>query len=120
MDFALAHQHWTVEDWKKVVWSDETKINWLGSDGRKWVWKKAGEGLSNRLVEGTQKFGGGSLMVWGCMLWDGVGYACRIDGRMDGDLYIKILEEDLQASLNYYGKSTGGVIFQQDNDSKHT
>jgi len=120
MDFALAHQHWTVEDWKRVVWSDETKINRLGSDGRKWVWKKPGEGLNDRLVEGTQKFGGGSLMLWGCMLWDGVGYACKIDGRMDGDLYIKILEEDLQASLTYYGKSAGDVIFQQDNDSKHT
>src|ERR1700722_8048286 len=56
MDFALAHR--TVEDWKKVVWSDETKINRLGSDGRKWVWKKAGEGLSDRLVQGIQKFGG--------------------------------------------------------------
>ena len=120
MDFALAHQHWTVEDWKNVVWSDETKINRLGSDGRKWVWKKAGEGLSDRLVEGTLKFGGGSLMVWGCMLWDGVGDACKIDGRMDGDLYIKILEEDLQSSINYYGKSAEDVIFQQDNDPKHT
>ena len=120
MDFALAHQHWTVEDWKKVVWSDETKINRLGSDGRKWVWKKAGESLSDRLVEGTLKFGGGSLMVWGCMLWDGVGDACKIDGRMDGDLYIKILEEDLQSSINYYGKSAEDVIFQQDNDPKHT
>jgi hypothetical protein len=39
---------------------------------------------------------------------------------MDGDLYLKILEEDLQASLGYYGKSAGDVIFQQDNDSKHT
>jgi hypothetical protein len=120
MDFALAHQHWTVEDWKKVVWSDETKINRLGSDGRKWVWKKAGESLSDRLVEGTLKFGGGSLMVWGCMLWDGVGDACKIDGRMDGDLYIKILEEDLQSHINYYGKSADDVIFQQDNDPKHT
>jgi hypothetical protein len=120
MDFVLAHQHWTVEDWKKVVWSDETKINRLGSDGRKWVWKKAGESLSDRLVEGTLKFGGGSLMVWGCMLWDGVGDACKIDGRMDGDLYIKILEEDLQSSINYYGKSAEDVIFQQDNDPKHT
>ena len=63
MDFALTHKHWTVEDWKKVVWSDETKINRLGSDGRKWVWKKAGEGLSDRLVQATQKFGGGSVMV---------------------------------------------------------
>jgi hypothetical protein len=120
LDFALTHQHWTMEDWKKVVWSDETKINRLGSDGRKWVWKKAGEGLSDRLVQGTQKFGGGSVMVWGCMLWDGPGYACRIDGKMDGDLYTKILEEDLQESLNYYDKDPGDVIFQQDNDPKHT
>jgi transposase len=65
MDFALSHQDWTIEDWKTVVWSDETKVNRLGSDGRKWVWKKAGEGLSDRVVEGTQKFGGGSLMLWG-------------------------------------------------------
>jgi len=35
LDFAIAHQDWTVEDWKMVVWSDETKINRLGSDGRK-------------------------------------------------------------------------------------
>jgi hypothetical protein len=120
LDFAISHQDWTVEDWKKVVWSDETKINRLGSDGRKWVWKKAGEELSDRVVEGTVKFGGGSLMVWGCMLWEGVGYACRIDGRMDADLYCKILEDDLQSSIDYYGKTAEDIIFQQDNDPKHT
>ena len=37
------------------------------------------------------KFGGGSEILWGCMLWDGPGYASRIDGRMDGDLFIHIL-----------------------------
>ena len=37
LDFALAHKDWTLEDWKRVIWSDETKINHLGSDGRKWV-----------------------------------------------------------------------------------
>ena len=116
MDFAIAHQDWTLEDWKKVVWSDETKINRLGSDGRKWVWKKAGEGLSERLVNGTKKFGGGSLMMWGCMLWDGVGYACKIDGRMDGELYTKILQDELQESLAYYGKDPSSIIFQHDND----
>src|SRR5258706_1998965 len=27
--FALRHQHWTVEVWKRVIWSDETKsIGW--------------------------------------------------------------------------------------------
>ena len=77
LDFALAHQHWTLEDWKRVVWSDETKINCLGSDGKKWAWKKAGEGLSDRLVEGSLKFGGGSVMVWGCTL--GGGWICLQD-----------------------------------------
>ena len=120
LDFAIVHQDWTLDDWKKVVWSDETKINRLGSDGRKWVWKKAGEGLSERLVKGTTKFGGGSLMMWGCMFWDGVGYACKIDGRMDGELYTKILQDEFQESLAYYGKDPSSVIFQQDNDPKHT
>ena len=72
LDQATAHQDWTVDDWKRVIWSDETKINRLGSDGRVWGWKLPGEGLTDRLVQGTQKYGGGSVMVWGCMSWDGI------------------------------------------------
>ena len=63
LDYAYAHKDWTVEDWKRVVWSDETKVNRLGSDRHKLVWKRPGEGLSDRLVEGTVKFGGGSVMI---------------------------------------------------------
>ena len=36
LEFALEHQHWTLDDWKRVIWSDETKINRVGSDGRVW------------------------------------------------------------------------------------
>jgi len=31
LKFAIAHKDWTIEDWKKVIWSDETKINHLDS-----------------------------------------------------------------------------------------
>ena len=41
----------------------------------------------------------------------------QIDGIMDGELYTQILEDE---SLAYYGKSAEDVIFQQDNDPKHT
>jgi hypothetical protein len=37
MDIALTHQHWIIE----MVGSDETKINRLGLDEKKWAWKKA-------------------------------------------------------------------------------
>jgi transposase len=37
MHFAERHLHWTVEDWKSVIYSDETKINHLGSDGKQWA-----------------------------------------------------------------------------------
>jgi transposase len=118
-DFAIAHRNWTVENWKHVVWSDGTKINRLGSDGRKWVWVRKGEGLSDRTVRRKEKFGG-CLMMWGCMLWEGAGMACQIDGIIDGDLYIKILDDELEESLEYYDKTTEDIIFQQDNDCKHT
>jgi hypothetical protein len=84
------------------------------------MWKKAGEGLSDRLVEGTLKFRGGSVMMWGCMACKGVGYATKIDGRMDGDQYLQILKNELQESLEYHGLDPPDITFQQDNDPKHT
>lgn len=93
LEFALQFKDYTVEDWKRVVWSDETKINRVGSDGVEWAWKREDEGISDRLVQPTVKFGGGSIMIWGCMTAKGVGYACRIDTRMDAALYTRILGE---------------------------
>jgi len=34
LKFARDHENWTVEDWKRVLWSDKTEINWIGSDGK--------------------------------------------------------------------------------------
>ena len=120
LNFAHAYKDWTVEDWKRVIWFDETKINHLGSDGHKWVWKRPGEGLNDRLVEGTVKFEGDSVMIWGCMTWYGVGYAAKIDGRMDRDLHLQILKDELLNMIQYHGLNPSNIIFQQDNNPKHT
>ena len=34
--WAKKHQYWTIDDWKRVIFSDETKINIWGSDGIKY------------------------------------------------------------------------------------
>src|SRR5229473_1992456 len=83
--FALKYKEWTVEDWKRVIWSDETKINRIGSDGKQWVWKQMGEGLISREVQGAVKFGGGKIMVWGCMGWEGVGQFEEAIFQQDND-----------------------------------
>ena len=58
-------------------------------------------------------------MFWGCMFWEGVGYGTKIDGRMDANIFVSILEDELQQSLGYYNKKPEDVLFQQDNNPKH-
>ena len=50
-------------------------------------------------------------MMWGCMSWDGVGYAAKIDGRMDSDLYCSILEDELLDSIKYFKKKCKDILF---------
>ena len=50
----------------------------------------------------------------------GVGYLVKIDGGLDAELYCKILEEDLMGTLHFYNLDTDDIVFQHDNDPKHT
>ena len=59
----------------------------------------------SRLVQDTIKFGGGLLMVLRCMSQVGVRNCCRMDGRMDGDLYAAILDEDVVDSISHFSKT---------------
>jgi transposase len=71
-------------------------------------------------VKGTLKFGGGNLMIWGCMGWHGVGILCEVEGRMNTEQYVSILEECLLKSMEESGIDEEDIIFQSDNDPKHT
>ena len=39
---------------------------------------------------------------------------------MNGELYEEILKDELMNSLDWYGHNVENIIFQQDNDLKHT
>lgn len=118
--FAHKYKNWTVEDWKRVLWSDETKVNKINSDGQVYVWKKRGEPLSDRTTTTTVKHGGGNIMVWGCMGWEGVGVLSEVEGNMDRFQYVDILSQGIPESREKLGLDGEEFLFQQDNDPKHT
>ena len=59
-------------------------------------------------------------MIWGCMTWERVVYAAKINDRVNSDLFLQILKDDLLNSLKHYGLNPPDNIVQQDNDPKHT
>ena len=118
--FARIHKEWTVEDWKRVVFSDETKINRFNSHGRTWCWVNDQKSLSDRAVKQIVKHGGGSLMLWSCMTARGVGDLQKVDGRLNAKDYISILHGDLYLGLERLGYlNLDNVIFQHDNAPIH-
>ncbi|GFX84124.1 transposable element Tcb1 transposase [Trichonephila clavipes] len=119
LELAKTHQLKTGNFWKKVIFSDESKFNIFGSDGRRTVWRKPNTVLDPKNLRRTVKHGGGSVMVWGCMASNGVGNLVLIDGIMDHKLYIDRHNNNLKESAKKLGLD-GNFIFQQDNDSKHT
>ena len=120
MDFCHRYKHYTEDDWKRLLFTDETKINRFGSDGKVWVWRKRGSQLTIQHCLPTVKGGGGSVMVWGSFSSQGVGEIHLVEGNMDGDQYTRILDKRLASSARRAGLRRGDFVFQQDNDPKHT
>ena len=57
-------------------------------------------------------------MLWGCFSSAGTGKHARIEGRMDGEKYRRILDENLlESAMNL--KLGRRFTFQQDNDPKY-
>uniref|UniRef100_A0A8C9XZM5 Transposable element Tc1 transposase n=1 Tax=Sander lucioperca TaxID=283035 RepID=A0A8C9XZM5_SANLU len=69
LQFAQAQQNWTVEDWKNVVWSDESRFLLRYSDVRVRIWRKQNENMDPSCLVTTVQAGGGggSVMVWGML-----------------------------------------------------
>ena len=52
LEFTQWHENWTVADWKRVLWTDETNINRIGSDGKVYVWRQRVESICKSVGRG--------------------------------------------------------------------
>ena len=119
LEFATQHLDKPMTFWENILWSDETNIELFGCHKTQHVWRKNGTAHHPQNTIPTVKFGGGSIMAWGCFSACGTGRLHIIEGIMTGEKYRDILDQNLLSSARLL-KMKRGWIFQQDNDPKHT
>jgi len=108
------------KEWKKVMWSDETKIELFGLNSTRLVWRKKRNEYNPKNTVPTMKLGGGNILLWDCFSAKGTGRLHRIEGRMDWAMCCEInLANNLLPSVRAL-KMGRGWVFQYDNDMKHT
>ncbi len=76
LQFTQTHQNWTVEDWKNVAWSDESRFLLRQSDGRVRIWRKEHESMDPSYLFSTVPAGG--VMVWWIFSWHTLAKSCLI------------------------------------------
>lgn len=116
--FAEEHVVWTEENWSKVHFSDESKFNLFGSNGKHYVRRQTGERLNPKCVKKSVKGGGGSVMVWGMFSAAGVGPLKQLHGRVNANVYLNLLKQHMVPSLR--SSPIQPAVFMQDNAPCHT
>lgn len=65
--FAQRYENQTIDDWKHMIFSDETKIIKYNSNGRSRYWIGDGESVGPQHIHQTMKHDDVLVMIWGCM-----------------------------------------------------
>ncbi|KAJ4426509.1 hypothetical protein ANN_27323 [Periplaneta americana] len=114
--WAKLHQHWTVNDWKNVLFSDESHFEVHGH--RVSYVRKGSEKVTAAHLQQAPKYSP-IVMFWGCFTHEGPGALIPIKGMMNPDKYIHLLETRIVPQLQKSFPDGRGV-FQQDLAPCHT
>ena len=68
-EWCLQHLHWTLDDWKRVLWSDETSVVYGHRRGGERVWRTVYEVSAPNCRRSRWK-GFSEFMFWGCFSYD--------------------------------------------------
>ncbi len=118
LTWAVEKNNWTVAQWSKVLFSDESKFCFsFGNQGPR-VWRKSGEAQNPCCLKSSVKFPQ-SVMIWAAMSSAGVGPLCFLKSTVNAAIYQEILEHIMLPSADkLYGDAD--FIFQQDLAPAHT
>ncbi len=119
LSFARKHLDDPQDFWENTLWTDETKVELFGRCVSHYIWRKSNTAFQKKNIIPTVKYGGGSVMVWGCFAASGPGRLAVINVTVNSAVYQKILKDNVQPSVRDL-KLKRTCVLQQDNDPKHT
>ncbi len=110
--WAKEKKNWTVAQWSKVLFTDESKFSIsFGYQGPR-VWRKRGEAQNPRCLKSSVKFPQ-SVMIWAAMSSAGVDPLCFLKSTVNAAIYQEMLQHFvLPSAEKLYGDAD--FIFQQD------
>ncbi len=118
LQFTQVHQNWTIEDWKNVAWSVESRFLLQHSDGRFRIWRKVNESMDPSCLVSTVQAGGGGVMVRGMFSWHTLGPFVPIEHRLNVTAYLSIVADHVHPFKTTVYPSSDDY-FQQDNAPCH-
>ena len=119
LDWCNHYKTFSKESWRDVFFSDEMNVEVDQRKGRIMLRRTPGERMNEDCVVKRTKQGSGSIGIWACMSYNGIGFFKLFDGRLNSEAYIEILGDHLLPSIDLLRESQH-VIFQQDNAPCHT
>ncbi|GFT02163.1 transposable element Tcb2 transposase [Trichonephila clavipes] len=108
---------WNVTDWKKVVFSDESRFVLGTDDNRVRVWRPPGEwyNFPHTVLRHTARTAG--VIIWGAIAYDSRSTLIVMPGTLTGQRYG---DDILRSHIGPFLNDLPGAIFQQDNARPHT
>ena len=80
-------RNWNIPSWRKIHWSDESQFLLHMTDCRVRVWRQRNTAYSQRHIQETVPFGGGSITVWGLVSHDSKLDLVTVQGALTGQKY---------------------------------
>ncbi|GBL76575.1 hypothetical protein AVEN_274111-1 [Araneus ventricosus] len=114
LQWAGEHRDWTMDECKRVAWSDETGFLIRHVDGRVGVRRLPAEQLLPSCTAGHPQAGGGGIILWGMFSWAALGPVDVVEQTMKAAKYLNIIADQLHPYMAFVFP-TGNGIFQQDN-----
>lgn len=110
-------QNMTVSDWSSIIFSDESRFTLDFNDGRLLVRRLPGTRFQNNLIAQHDRYGAGSIMVWGAISFNSRSDLVIINGKLNAHRYI---DEILRPIALPFLNRDEATIYQQDNARPHS